>query len=441
MHHVFHSEHNRLAADPSAGGSGIKDVLVNEDPGSIPEWQIAPGVWDGERIFQAARFVTEMEYQHLAFEEFIRKVQPMVNAFGEGGTGYNTAINPAIRAEFAHAVYRFGHSMLTETVARREADGTNKDMSLLDAFLNPLAFDDGGTVDPGVAAGRIVRGMTRQTGNEIDEFVTEALRNKLLGLPLDLPAINIARARETGVPRLNAVRARFYADSNNSALAPYSSWTDFGFNLKHRDSLTNFVAAYGKHPSITGSLATRRLAAQRLIDQDPTDLQTPADAAAFMNNGGSWTNNTTGLNDIDLWMGGLAEKRAVFGGLLGSTFNYVFETQMEDLQFGDRFYYLSRTAGLNMLTQLEGNSFAEMISRNTDVSGLPADSFSRPDYVFDVGTLTSGPGSAVTDDSATEYDESDTTGEPGMHLSKMSGANGLRYTGPAHAVFNGTDGR
>ncbi len=72
----------------------------------------------GERLFQAARFVTEMEYQHLAFEEFVRKVQPMVDLFGEGGTGYNTSINPAIKAEFAHAVYRFGHSMLTETVDR-----------------------------------------------------------------------------------------------------------------------------------------------------------------------------------------------------------------------------------------------------------------------------------------------------------------------------------
>ncbi len=49
--------------------------------------------------------------------------------------------------------------------------------------------------------------MTRQVGNEIDEFVTEALRNNLLGLPLDLPTINIARARDTGVPRLNAARA------------------------------------------------------------------------------------------------------------------------------------------------------------------------------------------------------------------------------------------
>ena len=44
-----------------------------------------------------------------------------------------------------------------------------------------------------------------------------------------------------------------------------------------------------------------------------------------------------------------------FGGLLGSTFNFVFENQMERLQDGDRFYYLERTAGLNFLTELEAS--------------------------------------------------------------------------------------
>ena len=73
----------------------------------------------------------------------------------------------------------------------------------------------------------MVRGMTRQVGNELDEFVTEALRNELLGLPLDLASLNMARARDTGIPTLNAARRSFYAASNNSALAPYQSWADF----------------------------------------------------------------------------------------------------------------------------------------------------------------------------------------------------------------------
>ena len=58
-----------------------------------------------------------MEYQHLVFEEFARKVQPAVRPFHV----YSPDINPAIPAEFAHAVYRFGHSMLDDDVARTNA--------------------------------------------------------------------------------------------------------------------------------------------------------------------------------------------------------------------------------------------------------------------------------------------------------------------------------
>ena len=60
-----------------------------------------------------------MEYQHLVFEEFARKVQPAINPF-EPFAFTQTDLNPAIRAEFAHAVYRFGHSMLTETISAHE---------------------------------------------------------------------------------------------------------------------------------------------------------------------------------------------------------------------------------------------------------------------------------------------------------------------------------
>ncbi|HMD12296.1 MAG TPA: peroxidase family protein, partial [Marmoricola sp.] len=438
VHHIFHSEHNRLVSNI--------DELINttETAANIADWHDSTGpAWEyGERLFQAARFVTEMQYQHLVFEEFARKVQPMVNLFGEGGTGYHTTIDPSIRAEFAHAVYRFGHSMLTETVARRNADNSNNDIGLIQAFLNPPSFFDGGTagtLTPDQAAGSIVRGMTRQVGNEIDEFVTEALRNNLLGLPLDLATINMARARDTGVPTLNRARRAFYTETGNSALTPYESWADLNFSLKHTESLANFIAAYGTHPSIQAetTVAGRRTAAQALLDlasaADPVDPAAAEDAYNFLNSLGDWANDedgvtTTGVDDIDLWVGGLAEKQMVFGGLLGPTFNYVFETQLEDLQDGDRFYYLSRTAGLNLLTQLEGNSFAELVQRNTDVEGLPADAFSRPDFTFDVSKLgTTGP---ILNDPNTEWNET-------TLLTRQPNGT-IRFAGGEHVVWNGT---
>ena len=73
--------------------------------------------------------------------------------------------------------------------------------------------------------------------------------------------------------------------------------------------------------------------------------------------------------------------------MLGSTFTYVFETQLESLQNADRFYYLERLDGLNFLPQLEGNSFAELIGRNSTADGLPAVAFFRPDCVFNMEFL------------------------------------------------------
>ena len=180
-------------------------------------------VWDGERLFQAAKFGTEMQYQHLVFEEFARKIQPSINPFLVPD-GFDTNMDPSIVAEFAHVVYRFGHSMLTESIDRFDPTFQPDHIGLIEGFLNPAAFNGpDGAIDDEVAAGAIIRGMTRQAGNEIDEFVTSALRNNLLGLPLDLATINLARGRDTGVPSLNAVREQFYAESNqNVLLKPYA---------------------------------------------------------------------------------------------------------------------------------------------------------------------------------------------------------------------------
>ncbi len=443
VHHVFHSEHNRIANQTDGQ---IIEVLQTQDPASIPLWQLPNGDWNGEYLFQAGKFVTEMEYQHLAFEEFARKVQPQVNAFA----GYDTTINAAISGEFAHSVYRFGHSMLNDEVLRYDENGVADNLTLIDAFLNPPAFMDGGQYTPDQAAGAVFRGGTTQVGQEIDEFVVEALRNNLLGLPLDLATINIARGREAGIPSLNEARAEFFAATGDSILAPYSSWVDFKFELRHQESLANFVAAHGTHSFITTydpdgagpieaeSIDARRAAAEVILDTG-VNPDRPADANDFINGTGTWAGVNTGIDDVDLWSGGLAEGIEPFGGLLGPTLNFVFELQMENLQDGDRFYYLHRTAGLNLLTALEGNSFAELIERNTDVTNLPADVFSRPDYFFDVGFQNANFPNTIGDDPATTYDETNLPTAPDSELVRTPNGT-VRFAGGEHANMVGGPG-
>ena len=377
IHTVFHGEHNRQIEEimetlltPGEGGS-VDIAFLNQwllvpveagfDPASL--------VWDGERLFQAARFSTEMVYQHLVFEEFVRAVAPQIDPFVFSNS---VEVDGAIFEEFAQVVYRFGHSMLNETVPLMqlspEGVASPEEVGLIEAFLNPIAFAEAG-VDSHAAAGAILRGISNQAGNEIDEFMTSALRNNLVGLPLDLAALNIARARETGIPSLNEARRQFYEATNDSYLRPYDSWSDFAANIKNPLSVVNFIAAYGTHASIVAAVTAeeKREAAWALVFAEEGS---PADRLDYLNSTGAWAGVETGLNAVDFWIGGLAEALMPFGGMLGSTFSFVFEMQIENLQAGDRFYYLSRTQGMNLLTQLESDSFADLIERNTNTGEL-----------------------------------------------------------------------
>ncbi|TFB71019.1 heme peroxidase [Cryobacterium sp. Hz9] len=468
IHQVFHSEHDRLI-------DTIENTLTNDTSAkgtaALAEWKLAGGAagWNGERLFQAARFVTEMEYQHLVFEEFARKVQPGINPF-EPFAFTQTEINPAVKAEFAHAVYRFGHSMLTETISRRNEDkpgadglfgtsddvlGSQNDISLLDGFLNPPAYTDGGPdgqLTSEEAAGSVIMGMSDQVGNELDEFVTDTLRNNLLGLPLDLAAINMTRARSEGVPRLNPFRRELFNKTNDGALKPYTNWIDFGENLKHPESLINFVAAYGQFPTITGAttLDGKRDAARLIVSPDALAGEASPDGAMdFMNSTGTWANSgthsITGLDDVDLWVGGLAEITTPFGGLLGTTFNYVFENQMTDLQNGDRLYYLARTPGMNLRTQLEGNSFAELMMRNTTAHTLKADPFATADCKFELKNLAgtvagfAASGNTVANDPQSECNETALLIRMPDGTIKYRARNAVDPAGiNGQAVYNGT---
>jgi hypothetical protein len=159
------------------------------------------------------------------------------------------------------------------------ASGRRGDRSLT-AFLNPLAFAASGPTTPEQAAGVIVCGLTRQVGNEMDEFVTEAVHNNLLGLPLDLAALNITRGRATGIPPLNQAHREFYAMTGHSQLLPYTNWADFVQHLRHPESLANFITAYGTHGTITNAmtLADKRATAAAIVFGSPGAT---ADSLAF----------------------------------------------------------------------------------------------------------------------------------------------------------------
>ncbi|WP_298045342.1 peroxidase family protein [uncultured Citricoccus sp.] len=400
VHHVFHSEHNRLQAQ-------IEAELVDM-PAELRARFAADGFWDeGERSFQAARFLAEMQYQHLVFEEFARRIQPEIDPVVLNENSYQPDVNSSIRAEFAHSVYRFGHSMLRENIPVQQADGTMKDIKLLDAFLKPTLFAESGA-NADDAAGNILKGLANQTANGVDEFVTDTLRNQLLGLPLDLATINMARARETGTPGLQAARKAFFAETRDPQLKPYTSWEDFRLSMKNPESIVNFIAAYGNHPSVTGAetLAAKRAAGVEL-SKDKAFMEAPA--------------AETGLDGIDLWMGGLAEKPYVFGGMLGATFNHVFEKQLEDLQNGDRFYYLSRNLGNSLFHALEANSLSQIVQRNTTADRVPHDVFAAPQLTFNL------------DDSVTRQAELNAAGLTGAQDS------GWRFSGEDHIVVQDTD--
>ena len=369
IHEVFHGEHNTMLAQ-------IKDMVASRPDASS---------WTEEMYFQAAKLVTEMEYQHLVFGEFARKLSPNINAFA----GYNVTVDPAITAEFADAVYRFGHSMLTDTVAMEAfnaetglATGVDHSMGLIQAFLNPTAFNH-------TVAGEVSIGSSNQVAYGIDEWVTGALRNNLVGLPLDLATLNITRGRDAGIPSLNEVRQQLFDQTGMTSLKPYTSWDDLGMHLLHPESLKNFIAAYAADEILTAFATKHTLVEWKGLQASSvgageyaTALNAAADAAL---NDATFMTQNQDFQNIDLWIGGLAESK-VDGGQLGSTFDFVFATQMIKLQEADRFYYLERLAGTNVLANIEGQLFSDIVMRNTGVEHLYSDIFSVADSSVELST-------------------------------------------------------
>lgn len=233
---------------------------------------------DPTLVYEGARRIVSAEMQAITYNEFL-PVLLGPNAIPPY-TGYNPKLDPSIRNEFSTACYRFGHSMLSATLKRLDANLApiaDGDIALKDAFFNPQELIDEG-IEP------LLRGLTVQVAQEIDVHVVDDVRNFLFGPPgsggFDLASLNIQRGRDHGLPSYNQARL------------------DMGLPAK---------ASFAE------------------VSSDPATAN--ALAAAYAT-----------VDDIDLWVGGLAEDH-VPGALVGELVHKVLVDQFTRLRDGDRFWY------------------------------------------------------------------------------------------------------
>jgi Ca2+-binding RTX toxin-like protein len=388
IHHIFHEEHNYQVRNIEAAilEQDARAVVLGDTSHSIAhDWQVNAGhgmdadgnyktasgaiSWDESKLFDAAKLTVEMEYQHAAVDQYARTITPDIPEF----VGYNSGTNATVSIEYAQGAFRFGHSTIRETIDYLDPNGsiTGKVMSvaLEQAFLNPALFAEKG-------AAAIAMGLTHQQMNEVDELLTPALNQGLLGQPLDLAAINIARGRDIGLPTLNDFR-------EGVGLARYTSWSDFGANMVHPESLANFIAAYSFDGDLAKAAAIIGLEDGSIAESDPEAMGYTVDQAIAFLNGDFSVAGADGFNHIDTWIGGLAEVH-VMGGLLGETFNLVFVDQINRLMDGDRFYYLYRLNNMNLGDEIGNAQLKDIIERNTGLEHLNGSAFAYADQYVDL---------------------------------------------------------
>jgi len=263
------------------------------------------GHLSGDEIYERARRIVGAQMQVITYREFIPALLGP-NALSRY-RGYDPDVDPRIMNEFSTAAFRLGHSLLNEQILRTNRRGREISaghLPLRDSFFAPSEIIDHG-IEP------ILRGLSQQLCQDLDTLVVDDVRNFLFGAPgqggFDLASLNIQRGRDHGLPSYNDTREQM------------------------------------------------GLSRAMSFDQVTSDAETQARLASIYTN----------TDEIDLWVGGLAEDHKP-GALVGELFFHILKRQFEVLRDGDRYWYrryLTRTE----LRQVRRVRLADIIRRNTRI--------------------------------------------------------------------------
>lgn len=301
-----------IRANENPGLTSLQTLFVREHNRQAARIASSHPELSDEQMYQRARSIVAAEIQAITFNEWLPTLLGR-NAL-DRYTGYDPLVNPGISNEFATAAFRFGHSLLGDDLEFFDNDGlsTREEVPLSEAFFNPGLVTENG-IDS------ILKYLTADTAHEVDTEVVDGVRNFLFGPPgaggLDLASLNIQRGRDHGLADYNSTREAI-------GLPRVTSFADITSDHELQDKLASL---YGT------------------------------------------------VNDVDLWIGGLAEDH-VRRGSVGETFRTIIVDQFERLRDGDRFWYQNQFSG-KKLAQLQRTSLSDIIERNTSLTSIQQNSF------------------------------------------------------------------
>ncbi|KAK3087688.1 hypothetical protein FSP39_009192 [Pinctada imbricata] len=285
LHLLFVREHNRIAERLAA---------------------INPS-WNDETIYQESRKIVSAITQHITYNEYLPEIlgQRHMEMYGlySNTSGfhriYDEKLDASVRNVVGAAAFRFGHSQVPNHQA------------VFDKYRRPTM------VKPieqtyhrphmcamwnGRGADGLMRWLTTAHSTASDRFFESGVRDKLFQdkdkISMDLPAVNIQRGRDHGLPG-------------------YNKWREW-CNLP----VAKTFSQLRDHDRHTTKLLSQLYRFTYLIDRHP--------------------------DDIDLFAGAMAET-TIPDSLVGPTFACILSMQFQALKRGDRFWYENpfRKTGFN----------------------------------------------------------------------------------------------
>jgi peroxidase len=264
--------------------------------------------WTGTQLYNMAKAITTAEYQNIVYQEYL---PVLIGDTLPPYHGYNPSVNAQVTQEFSTAAFRVGHSEVSDTQEGLDNRGNVVfTESLAQAFFNSAQIDEANGIDP------LLRAIGADFSQATDVYTVSALRNLLFaGLvgggvdQMDLIAIDIRRQYDVGLGTLNQTRRAL-------GLTPYRSFAELTSDPILQKS---FSQIYGD------------------------------------------------VNQVDLFMGGLAEKHAR-GAVVGATFQAILADQFARLRSGDRFYWQNQGFNVELASAIANTTLGDIIRRNTDTT-------------------------------------------------------------------------